>query len=48
MKKKLYKQPDTRILVEECEGLLMLSPFGYHQGGAGYYDDEDTNNNGDY
>lgn len=48
MKKKLYKQPDTRILVEECEGLLMLSPNGFHLGGAGTYEDDEVNNNDDY
>lgn len=46
--KELYSSPDTTVLVVRFEGMLMGSPDGYHQGGGGSYDGNDTNENGDF
>ncbi len=48
MRKQLYQQPITETLVVRFEGVICGSnPANtYHQGGAGYYSDFDTNDNG--
>ena len=46
--KELYSSPNTTVLVVRFEGMLMGSPDGYHQGGGGSYDNNDTNEYGDY
>lgn len=44
--KELYSSPTTEFLVVRFEGNFCNT--GYHPGGGGTYDDDDTNENGDF
>ena len=46
--KELYSSPTTELLVVRFEGNFCGTANGYQQGGGGSYDDNDTNDNGDY
>ncbi|MBR6345852.1 MAG: hypothetical protein IKR69_00510 [Bacteroidales bacterium] len=46
--KLIYQQPSCESLVVRFEGSILSNPDGYHTGGAGHYDDTDTNENGDF
>lgn len=43
-----YLSPETELLVVRFEENIMSDANGYHVGGAGRYDDDDTNENGDF
>ena len=47
-KKETYKAPEMRSVVLIKEGVMTNSLEGYHRGGGGQYDDDTTNENGDY
>ena len=47
-KKHIYETPVSDLLVVRFERNILSGANTYHQGGAGHYDDDDTNNNGDY
>ncbi len=42
-----YESPTTNLLVVRVQGVLMGSDR-YYLGGGGSYDDNDTNENGDF
>ena len=42
-----YLSPETETLIVQTEGKI-LNPSDYHQGGGGFYDDGDINDNGDF
>ena len=51
MKKQLYQTPTTDVLVVRFEGVVCASVDPsqvYHQGGAGVYESDDFNDNGDF
>ena len=48
IKKQAYIAPNTKIRTAELEAIICQSPNGFHYLGAGTYEDEEINENGDY
>ena len=48
MKKIFYEKPTVDLLVVRFEENIMSNANGYHQGGGGKYDNDDTIDNGEY
>ena len=48
IKKQAYVAPNTKIRTAELEAIICQSPNGFHYLGAGTYEDEEINENGDY
>lgn len=48
IKKQAYIAPNTKIRTAELEAIICQSPNAFHHLGAGTYEDEEINENGDY
>lgn len=48
IKKQAYVAPNTKIRTAELEAIICQSPNAFHHLGAGTYEDEEINENGDY
>ena len=46
--KELYSSPTSELLVIRFEEDVLGNPSGFNPGGGGSYDDDDTNDNGDF